>query len=466
MKRLKTLRVRFALWVAGLLLAVLAAFGAFVYFSLARQLSASIDYSLQLGASQVIATIDIGDNHQIEPLDSTPESHAVADSLRERGLTVRVLDSTGQVIESFGPYRALPTSPESLTAALDQRSTFATVTDPIGHDSIRFYAAPIVDDGQLVGVVQIAQSLDALQETLDRLLTALLVGGLLLVIVAAIGGYFLVARTLAPIDHITRTARRIAGDAEDLSARLNLPVTEDEVGRLATTFDAMLARLEESFKRERQFTADASHELRTPLAAMQAILNVIRERRRTPEDYDQALADLSDEADQLRSLIEGLLRLARGDTPPPAARETIDLSALLNNVADSLRPLADTKGLTLTCAAPDGLTLCGDSDSLIRLFVNLLDNGVKYTERGGLTVTAHSNGNAINVAVSDTGCGIPAEDLPHVFDRFYRVDTSRSSRGAGLGLAIALDIARAHGGTIEVNSDPGAGSIFTVLLPK
>ncbi|MBI3244669.1 MAG: HAMP domain-containing protein [Chloroflexi bacterium] len=461
MKRLRTLRARFALWVAALLLAVLVAFGALVYFSLARDLSAAIDDSLQLSASQAIAAVNI-ENGQINFADSIPENPTVT-TTGERDLTIRIFNPGGQIIQASGEFSAWPATAASITAARQQRSTFETLADPKEQILVRFYTGPIIENGQLIGIVQVAQDLEDVQKTLNRLLQALLIGGPLLVLVAAFGGYFLAARALAPIDQIIHTARRIS--AEDLSARLNLPATDDEVGRLATTFDAMLARLDESFKRERQFTADASHELRTPLAAMQAILGVIREERRTPEDYEQALSDISEEADRLRALTEDLLQLARGDTQSPAAYAKIDLSALLNDVADSLRPLAEAKGLALNCNIPNGLFLSGEMDGLIRLFVNLVENAVKYTDDGAITLSAQAEADQLRIIVADTGPGIPPEHLPRIFDRFYRVDASRTQRGAGLGLAIALDIARAHGGAIEVSSTLGAGSAFTVQLP-
>jgi signal transduction histidine kinase len=282
-------------------------------------------------------------------------------------------------------------------------------------------------------------------------------------IFAALGGFFLSARALRPVDQITRTAQKIAG-GNDLSARLNLPDTGDEISRLAATFDAMLARLEDAFRRERQFTADASHELRTPLAAMQAILGVVRQGKRPVGEYRQAMDDLTEETDRLRGLTEDLMRLARGEEEAGLSHEQVAFSNLLTDVVDSLRPLADEKGLVLHCQVPKDLTLTGDMDALIRLFVNLLDNAIKYTEHGEITVTASIKGSEIIVDVIDTGIGIPPEHLPRIFDRFYRVDPARSAGGAGLGLAIARQIAEAHGGRLEVRSAPGAGSTFTVLL--
>ena len=451
MKRLKTLRVRFALWTSSLFLAILTVFGIFIYFSLARGLSTAIDNSLTINASQVAAGLNI-DNGKLILSDSLTEAPENAD-LRGRGFTIRILTPQGTPLQEFGSFRNLPVS-------LDQ--SFTTFSDPITNITVRIYNQPVYDNNQFIAIVQVAQSLDDMQETLERLLAILLVSVPILVTVAGISGYFLAARALAPIDQITLTARRIS--AEDLSARLNIPIADDEVGRLTQTFDDMLARLDNSFQRERQFTNDASHELRTPLTAMQAILGMIREKRRTPAEYEQALDDLTEETDRLRTLVENLMRLARGERRSDNPYEIINLSTLINDVADSLRPLAEAKKLTLVCEMPEDLTILGDSDELIRLFVNLLDNAIKYTQQGKITVTAQKNEKDITVNVEDTGIGISPAHLPHIFDRFYRVDESRATRGAGLGLAIAQEIVHAHGGTIEVHS--AIGTTFTVYLPQ
>jgi heavy metal sensor kinase len=313
--------------------------------------------------------------------------------------------------------------------------------------------------------VQAMQSLGDVQDSLDRLLAALLLGGGLISIVSALAGYFLAGRALAPIDNITRAAQSIS--TEDLSARLNLPDTGDEVSRLATTFDDMLGRIENGFQRERQFTSDASHELRTPLTAMQAILSLVREGERPVQEYHQAMDDLAGETDRLRGLVEDLLKLARGDQHQGEEAFTkVDLTILLGDVTDSLRPLAEAKRLSLDCAVPPDLNLMGDSDSLIRLFVNLLDNAIKFTESGGVTVTGRSHVDMLIVEVADTGSGIAPEHLERIFDRFYRVETARSSAGTGLGLAIAQQIVLKHGGRIAAKSTARQGTTITVQLPR
>ncbi len=462
MKRFRTIRVRFALWTSGLLLLVLAAFGVFVYLSLAQGLSASIDDSLRLSASQAISAVNI-ENGQINFTDSIVISGTGAAGLPARGVTIRILGSSGQVLQAFGVYQAASVSPDSVAAAQRQQSVFETLASSGGLPPARFFTAPIVENGALLGIVQVAQSLAQAQDTLNRLLAALLIGGLLSVAVAGFGAYALAARALAPIDRMTQTARRIS--AADLSARLDLPATDDEVGRLAGTFDEMLARLDDSFQRERQFSADASHELRTPLAAMQAILGVVRAQRRTLEDYEQALADLADETDRLRGLVEDLLVLARGPAAPSEPHEAVDLAPLLQDVTDSLRPLADEKGLALVYAGPPELVVLGDRDALARLFVNLVDNALKYTTSGTVDVQARAEADAVLVTVADTGGGVPPENLPRIFNRFYRGDTARAAPGTGLGLAIARETVQAHGGSITARSTVGAGTTFTVRLP-
>jgi heavy metal sensor kinase len=316
----------------------------------------------------------------------------------------------------------------------------------------------------VLGWVQSIQSLASTEESLDRLRTLLLVGTGVLSVLAGFAGYFLAARALAPIDEITATARRIS--TEDLSARLNLPNTGDEVSHLASTFDEMLMRIESGFAREHQFTSDASHELRTPLTAMRTILNVIRDGERPAQEYRQALEDLAEETDRLQALVENLLQLARGEQGLKLQKEEIDLGLLLPDVADSLRPLAENKHLTLTCSLPASLIISGDTDHLIRLFVNLLDNAIKYTEHGTITLSARPSEDQAIIEVVDTGIGIPAEHIPYIFKRLYTVDPARSSGGAGLGLSIAQQIVQAHGGKIEVQSAAMTGTKFTVYLPK
>ena len=461
MKLLNTLRVRFALWTAGLMLIVLVLFGAFVYFSMHQGLANSIDDSLRLSTSQAIAAVNI-ENGQINFSDSLPEGSGVAD-LQERGFTIRILSLNGDLLQAVGPYRNISIDLLSIKNAVAGEPGFSTISLS-DSDPVRIYTAPITNDQHLLGVVQVMQSLKDLYATLKQLLIILLISIPILLIVSAVSGYYLAARALSPIDEITQTAQRIS--TEDLSARLNLHGIDDEIGRLAMTFDNMLSRLEDGFKRERQFTSDASHELRTPLTAMQAILHVTRQRKRSPEEYEAALDDLSEEMDRLRALTEDLLYIARGDIRPTMPHEVVNLSNLLTDISESLQPMAEFKGLQLKQNIQSHLYIKGDSDALIRAFVNLLDNAIKYTDEGEIKVNAMRDTNeSLQVTISDTGRGIPPEHLPHIFERFYRVDESRATQGFGLGLAIVQEIVHIQNGMIEVSSQVGSGTVFRLSFP-
>jgi heavy metal sensor kinase len=460
MKHLKTLRAQIAVWTLLLLLAMLAAFGIFVYFNLQQGLLGQIDNSLSLSATQASALLNVDQGKILipEPI-SLDESDPRA--FGQQGLTLIVLARDGTVLQAVGPYSA------SLAPVnqISKNGIYLTLPPSNNRSALRAFILPVMDNNEVVGSVQTMQSLGEVQNTLDRLLAALLLGGGILAILVGVAAYFLATRALAPIDDITQTAQRIS--TQDLSRRLNLPNNGDEVSRLAATFDDMLARLEDGFNRERQFTADASHELRTPLTAMQTILSVTRSRRRSIEDYEQSLSDLTDETDRLQALTSSLLELAHRESHPNTMDETIDLSALLRDLTDSLRPVAEAKGLVIQCNVADGLILKGDTDGLLRMFANLLDNAILYTEHGEIRLNAgQESTGSMRVTIADTGSGIPIEHLRRIFDRFYRVDKSRSTRGAGLGLAIALEIAQAHGGKITVRSEVGKGTVFNVRLHR
>jgi heavy metal sensor kinase len=386
-----------------------------------------------------------------------------SDSLRVPGLSLAVFGPTGNVLRQFGMSGQSVPGSAALAGALHGVTTVESRANTLSGVRVRILMTPLVEDGKTLAVFSVALSEEPMLGTLEQLRLTLLVLLPLAAAIAALLGYLLTRRMLRPLARMQATAAEIS--SHDLSRRLGLARRADEVGRLAATFDAMLDRLEQSFVRERRFVADASHELRTPLAALQAIVSVTRERPRLAHEYEQALDDVDGETARLRTLVENLLELARGDAERLTEREPIDMSGLLRNVCASLEVLADDKGLRLTCDLEDDLATQGDGDALVRLFVNILDNAIKYTDEGSIDLTARQVAGDIAVEVRDSGRGVAAEQLPHLFERFYRVDASRAAEGSGLGLAIARLIAEAHEGAITISSEEGRGTTCTVLLP-
>jgi heavy metal sensor kinase len=317
-------------------------------------------------------------------------------------------------------------------------------------------------------VLIVTQSAYNMNQTLSTFRQALLLTSLVTVILAGILGFFLINRMLHPVQAITRTAREI--QENNLSQRLDVQA-KDELGSLATTLNQTFSRLEAAFIREREFTADASHELRTPLAIAQGEATLALKEERSREEYQKALESISRQLSRTSSLINRLLFLARSDDRLELVLTEIDLTGLMSETAQDARILCESKHIVLDWQPENnatGIKVKGDVIRLRELFLNLLENAVRYTPEGGrISLSVDKDSGYARIAVSDTGVGIPAEHLPHIFERFYRVDKSRSRSegGAGLGLAISRRIAEVHGGRIEVASEAGKGSTFTVFLP-
>jgi heavy metal sensor kinase len=305
-------------------------------------------------------------------------------------------------------------------------------------------------------------------EAIDKFRWFLLIAVPFLLALATAGGYFMSRRALAPVDAIIDAAQNFG--AQNLSSRLSVPQTGDELQRLSETLNGMLGRIETAVARITQFTADASHELRTPLAIMRTRAELALRKQRSEAEYREELQQLLEELERTSDLLERLMLLARADSGVPVLQfADVCLIELLERVCAQGTMLATAKGIHFTSRLPqDRCSVHGDSQFLQRLFLILVDNAVKYTApKGNVSVICEKANGTATVIVSDSGRGIPQADLPNIFERFYRADKARSrdSGGAGLGLAIARWIAEAHYGTVEVESVPERGSRFTVHLP-
>lgn len=452
----QSLRLRLTLWYVALLAVVLLLFSGILFVRLTTTLQNSLDDTLRNRATLIAGTIT-SDNGvpQLErarlPLD------------RNQGEQfMRLYDVTGMLLvddtSALGPVPALP---NDVAAAQRGMTTIRFVTTADG----RFRVLTMPLQLPIGGILQVGLSEDTIHETIQALAAILFTLVPLMLLVASGGGLFLAGRSLAPVDRMTRAAQAI--EATDLHQRLPEPPGHDEIGRLARTLNALIARLEAAFARQRQFTADASHELRTPLTIMRGELDVTLRRERDAGEYREALMTVHDEVTRLQDLVADLLLLARNDEPTPQPTLLVDLSAVAANVVEHLQPLARARDHTLTLAA-NAVTVFGVAGDLERLVRNLVENAIRYTPaHGTITLTVRQAGGRALITVADTGPGIDPAALPQLFERFTRADSgrNRAAGGAGLGLAIAQAIAHRHGGAITVASVMGEGSIFTVTLP-
>lgn len=438
MLRQRSLRFRLTVWYALILAAALALFSALIWLSLRQRLLSETDRDLSDRAARFqsyVATESAevsGDNLKDE-LDEFCQGLPSADFLDLR--------ATNGFEFHFPDKRP----PEAPTRTVNRQFN-------IGRDSYE---------------LRIGTSPQAIDHTLDLLAYLLLTLVPLVIAIACVGGAWLSGRALRPVDEITNAARTIGID--NLSLRLPVPATGDELQRLTETWNVMLARLEAAVQTLSQFAADASHELRAPLSVIRTSAELALRRARSPESYRGSLREIADEAERMTQLVEGLLFLARQEaqsTEMPKA--PLDLNELVHEVVAEMHGIAEARAIRIRLTAADSapLRISGNRPALRRLFLVLIDNALKYSraESDVLVSIAAAEGSA-TVSVRDFGVGIGAADLPHIFERFYQADRAHADGGFGLGLSLAAGITRAHGAAIEAESAEGSGSTFRVAFP-
>jgi heavy metal sensor kinase len=451
------LRFRLTILYVALLAIILVGFSAAVYLSLSHILESDGE---RMVADQARRAAEIARD--------VPEGPALAEQFQRLnvGMVVGLYDASGTMLLAGRARPIFFSPPADIPPGLPIVET-VSMSDGTAWRSLTL---AIDDPGRPTRLVFVARSDRGTQAALGQLLVVIGVTIPLTLILAVAVGVFFAGRALDPIDRIARTAEQIS--AEDLSRRLNVADPTDEVGRLAATFDRMLGRLEDAFQRQRDFTAAASHELRTPLALLVTRAGVALERPRSVAEYQAILRNIRDEAKHMGRVVGDLLLLARADAHQVVTvNEALDLAELVRGVVAELHNVAARRDLRLECRVPEGeVVVEGDQTRLVQLVLNLVDNALMYTHPGGAVHVnvAGDDPHWALVSVSDNGVGISREHLPHIFDRFYRVDRGRgrSDGGAGLGLSMCRWVARAHGGDVLVESEPGRGSTFTVRLPR
>ncbi len=453
------IRIRLTLWYTGVLAAILLLFGLAVYVLLSLTLNNQVNRRLHETAEGIIGGSRVLSSFWDQPRLEIPQLDAFSAST----IYVQVWDVHKRLVARTDNLRSLRTSLDG-EALQREEQTLRDVL--IGQAHLRVLTTPLYQesDGVLVGHLQVATSLRTLDNARRGLLVILISGGLIGIILSAVLGALLAERALRPIDDITQTALQITR-ADDLSRRIPQADPFDEVGRLAGAFNEMLERLERLFRAQQRFVADVSHELRTPLTTIRGNVDLLR---RMGQADPACLDAIQAETERMTRLVGDLLLLARADAGQlPLAQEPVEVDLLMADLARQAQLLARERvKVSLTVDGP--AIVRGDADRLRQLLLNLVDNALKHTPPGGRIWLRQAQADGwVRLTVYDTGKGIAPEDLPHIFDRFYRADKarSRSHGGAGLGLSIARWIAEAHGGRIEVQSELDVGSAFHVWLP-
>jgi heavy metal sensor kinase len=473
------IRIRLMVWFIAILALVLVMFSVFIYTRQSQDLNEMNLNHLALKTRQLETAF------QFEGLQSMQDVRQLMASMVSAGVplvdeneVLVIADPINQWSAQIGPVnqsdinRMVTTAQQVVQGNQQHLYDFSLVSSTTNQNQqYEFLITPILAHGRLAGYMLFGLPTDP-TGTLPRLVATLAIASLAIILGAAAGGYWLAGRILKPVKVITQTAQKIS--ETDLSQRLNF-TSSDELGELATTFDTMLGRLEAGFERQRQFTADASHELRTPLTIIGLETDRSLAMKRKPDEYVQTLQMIKNENEHMSRLVNDLLVLSRMESGQARMQQDmVDLSDVALEVVERLSPLAAIKEIHLEAGDLPEVKICGDRAYLSQMISNLVGNAIKYVPAGNgmVRIETGQRDNMGWVRVEDNGPGIAEEDMPHLFERFYRADKSRSRQdsqsdpgGSGLGLAIVRSIARANGGEASVTSTPGQGSTFEVVLP-
>lgn len=462
----RSIRFRLIVWHAGLLTGLFLVFGLAIYLGVKFYLERNLGESQSRRARQIALTL-------VKDIRKTGEGYVI-DEVNARyapeinGRLIRITRGDGSVLYVSAKPNDLSFDPIHLPLMTNPGSNVLMRKETcVDGKTLLVATVPVSAGPQTRFLIEAGAPLEPIQALLNRLLFWLLLGLPLVVLVAVGGGHVLVTRALAPVETIGRSAEKIT--LQNLSERLPVTQTGDELERLSIAVNHMITRLDEAFQHNRRFMADASHELRTPLTIIRGELEAAVQQARLPPDMRDTLGSVLEEVERLANIVESLVALAKLEAGEAQAKwARFDLAELAATTADQMCLLAEDKGISISCNAPQAIPVEGDSARLKQVVVNLLDNAIKYTPSGGaVTLRVAESGARAVLEVADNGIGIPATAQPHLFERFFRVDKARSRDlgGAGLGLAIVKSICAAHGGQVMVQSSEGQGSQFKVELP-
>ena len=455
---------KLTLWYGGILALILVTFCGFVYMYFQSSLQKSIDHKIK-SIAEVLSS-SMTETHSQSLFGNFERYLENTLGKKPKGKFIQIIDASGKIGARLNDLEAeaVPVSFTTLERALRGEIVYETIET--ARPRLRMITMPILENKKVTSIVQVGSSLEEFEDTMKRLLIIMIVS-----IITATGGtivvgYFMAKKTMKPVDQIRRTAVKIT--SSNLDERIELKGRKDELGRLAETFNAMIARLKDSFQRINQFSIDVSHELKTPLTILKGETELALRKERTNEEYKKSLQSNLEEIDRMSRIIDDLLLLSKAETKDIRLNlEKVDLRDLLADVCLNMKIFGENKGVEIIARDLDDIRIIGDELKLRRMITNIVENGIKYGRSGGyVAVSSQKQNGYACINVKDNGPGISSGDIKYIFDRFYRADRSRKrASGSGLGLSISKWIAQAHRGTIEVESTPAAGSLFTIKLP-
>lgn len=464
----KSIRSRLTAWYVVLLATILILFSVLLYYFLSKRLYESVDNSLKVSASVARKTALI--KYPRTPLPGLEMFFEQFLGYGNLNKFYRIYDSSGNVgPQSKGVDASqFPLTQEAYSAALKDQVTYETFMLKEEHP-VRVLTMPVMRNNALANLIQVGTSLEGVLETLRNLRFFLIMSIPVILLVATLTGRFIAKRALAPVTRVTQTARDIAHGA-NLDKRIPVPNVEDEIGLMVTTFNEMLDRLANSFAQMRQFSSDASHELRTPLTVLKGQSELFLNKDRTPKEYQEVLCSNLEEINYMSKILDDLFVLSKADESQlPWALKPVELAPIIEEICRHGEILADEKNIKIVIAYLEPVPVMGDAHRLRQLIWNLLHNAIKYTAEGGqVKIALQELPEHAYLTIQDSGMGIPEDDQPHIFNRFYRVDKARSriEGGSGLGLSICKSIVQWHQGEIDFESKVGEGTKFKIKLPK
>jgi heavy metal sensor kinase len=457
----KTLAFRLTLWYAGVF-AVSACVAFLLFYTLITAVFRDrTDQELLAQAREFSATLS---SRGMEAVRNLAMLEAQAAGVKK--VFFRLLSSRGEVFSSsnMSYWQDIDIRQEAIKELLrDHKNVFETVSIPNRKDKIRV-AHVLIGSGV---ILQIGQSMEADSRFIDAFKNIFLITMVLLLGLAAGVGWFMARRAVSGVEAVTRTAQEISGGT--LAKRVPVGTRGDEIDQLAATFNQMLGRIQALITEIKEMSDNIAHDLKSPITRIRGMAEVTLTTGKGIEEYENMAAGTVEECDRLLDMINTMLMITKTESGVhPLDYQQVDMPSLVRDACELMETVAEDKGLSLDCETPETLPLVGDPRMIQRILANLLDNAIKYTPSGGsvrVSLSAIDGGEAL-VTVQDTGMGIPPDDLPHIFERFYRCDQSRSEPGTGLGLSLARALARAHRGDITVTSALGQGSTFTLSLPR